>query len=174
MEWWWIRHAPVAESGIYIGHKDVAAVLPPSAPPALPMAHWICSPLRRAYETAAWLGGAATRVPDIAEQCFGEWEGKAYEKSDAIWQDPVGIAAPGGESFAEVVARVGNYIDSMMAVPIIIAVAHAGAIRAALVHGLGYSPTEALQQPIDYLSLTRLRYKDGQTEVICINQPLSL
>jgi alpha-ribazole phosphatase len=79
-----------------------------------------CSDLARARQTAEILGerlGLAPRIDArLREIDQGEWEGLAFSEivshyanvMDARSQDPVNQRAPGGESVAEVAARVGE------------------------------------------------------------------
>jgi broad specificity phosphatase PhoE len=97
----------------------------PHDPPALPvplgpLVEVVHSPLRRATETAEAIvdrGGAAPPVrpdPGLLEIGQGEWEGLHRDAITARWaevlagwrRDPTTTWAPGGESLAEVRARV--------------------------------------------------------------------
>jgi probable phosphoglycerate mutase len=70
--------------------------------------------LRAAERIAERLGGVAVRVEEAFVECdFGEWEGLTYEEVRErwsarleAWQGSAGVAPPGGESFADVAARV--------------------------------------------------------------------
>ena len=193
--WWWIRHAPSrAPAGRLNGRGDVPADLSDAGALAalaasLPArALWLASPLRRAAETADALLAAAAAPPaapilepDLMEQDFGDWEGRAYGDIDAdFWRHPAGHRPPGGESFAEVAARVagaiGRWSDEAKGGDIV-AVAHAGVVRAALARALGATPAAALRFAVEPLSLTRLERiarKGGGGEawrVVCANRP---
>lgn len=179
--WWLVRHAPAAElPGRIHGRLDVSVDLSGSAAldalaARLPAgALWAASPLRRARETAAALASRmappppAPRVePDLSEQGFGAWEGLTHDEVSArdaeaaarFWADPAGARPPGGESFADVVARVAPALDRLsagLAGRDVVAVCHAGAIRAALAAALGVPPERALAFAVDTVSLTRL------------------
>lgn len=180
VRWWWVRHAPVEAAGSVLhGRRSDPSIGPVGEPSwravalELPAgAHWITSSQRRAAETAARLlavlGG--TVVPeidaDLAEQDFGDWDGRpvhegcgALGPDDPFWEDPGGSPAPGGESFAELALRVaGRVRRSTIERPgtDIVAVAHAGTIRAALALALELSPGSALRLEIAPLSLTRI------------------
>ena len=175
--WWWVRHAPVSNpDGVIYGHSDFAAE--PSGlaemqalAACLPRdAVWITTSLRRARDTAQSLArycapAAALREDDgFREQSFGEWEGSRWDElpaaeSAAYWHDPVALRAPGGESFADVVERVAAAMDRLngeCAGGDVVVVAHAGSIRAGLVHALGCAPQAGLAFRLDPLSLTRM------------------
>ncbi|MDH3241398.1 MAG: histidine phosphatase family protein [Alphaproteobacteria bacterium] len=182
--WWWIRHAKVdnPERRLY-GQNDVKAITDDPAPyarlaPSLPGdAVWLSSHLSRTRDTAAALKphmvalGHAVPEPlahaDLAEQDFGAWQGlniqdlKAQlgEDFDILWRDPGGAEPPGGESFAQVIERVGRTItlfSRQHAGRDIIAFAHGGSIRAALAVALKLEPSAALSFQIRNLSLTRI------------------
>jgi alpha-ribazole phosphatase len=193
--WWWVRHAPtVAPAGTLNGRSDVAADLSDTAAVAglarsLPAgAVWLVSPLRRTVATAEALLGAGARAAgdpvaeaDLMEQNFGAWEGGGYDQmDDGFWDDPVSNRPPGGESFAEVTSRVGGAIgrwNESSAGRDIVAVAHAGVVRAALALALGGRAAEALRFAIDPLSLTRLDRvagggaADESWAIVCVNRP---
>lgn len=104
---------------------------------------------------------------DIAEQDFGDWQGKTYtelEQSEAeayarFWAAPGTARPPGGESFADLMMRVARAVERRSDVHPdgdIIAVGHGGSIRAAIAQALGLGPARALALQVDPLSLTRL------------------
>lgn len=175
--WWWVRHAPVnnPEGRIY-GQSDVAVDLSDDGRFArlvrrLPGdAVWLTTSLRRARETAGKLAasvapaGAVTVDDTLREQTFGDWEGARWDDipdkdSGPYWRDPAGARPPNGESFADVMARVGSTVDRLNADHAgrdIVAVAHAGSIRAAIGHALGGDAVPALAFQVTPLSLTRI------------------
>jgi alpha-ribazole phosphatase len=179
--WWWIRHAPVTSHGgrIY-GQRDVDADCGEAAPfealaGLLPAdAVWLASHLRRTHQTAAAIvaanGGAAPELvieEDLAEQHFGDWQGLTHAELAArpdgaahrFWLAPAHVAPPGGESFEQLVARVGGAVARVTARHAgrdLVAVAHGGTIRAALALALDLPPERALAFSIDNCSLTRL------------------
>ncbi|MBX6323780.1 MAG: histidine phosphatase family protein [Rhodospirillaceae bacterium] len=205
--WWWIRHAPVTGHGgrIY-GQSDVdadcgdaasfaalAALLPADAV-------WLASHLRRTHQTATAIlaagGGAAPALgiePDLAEQNFGAWQGLTHAelaaRADAaahrFWLAPAHVAPPGGESFEQVLARVGAAVTRLTrrhAGRDIVVVAHGGTIRAALALALGLDAERALAFSLDNCSLTRLDHigpadgsGPGQWRIVAVNRhPLRL
>ncbi|MGL4961639.1 MAG: histidine phosphatase family protein [Inquilinus sp.] len=177
--WWWVRHAPVVNPDkLLYGRLDLAAdtgdVAAISALAArLPRrAVWLQTPLRRTAETAAALlaalGEAAMPAvePALIEQDFGAWQGRpsrevygALPQDDPLWSHPSAHAAPGGESFDAVLRRVQPAILALSdahAGRDIVAVAHAGTIRAAAALALDLDGERALRLAVDTLSLTRL------------------
>ncbi|NBC34543.1 MAG: histidine phosphatase family protein [Alphaproteobacteria bacterium] len=182
--WWWVRHAPVinpgdrlygqmdlaADTGDGTAFATVAARLPPAA-------DWLVTPLGRTGATADAIlaadphGRLAPRgreaVPDLMEQHFGDWQGLTQQEifvrfpgvAGRFWEDPAETRPPGGESFADLMARTAAAIDRLSAAHPgrdIVAVAHGGTIRAALALALTLEPAAALRVVVDTLSLTRL------------------
>ena len=191
VRWWLVRHAPVINPGgaIY-GRLDLdcdvtdlarvgatAARLPQSA-------LWLVSPLRRTHQTARAIGGqpeALIQEPDLIEQDFGDWQGMSHDQIAAerpdenrrFWLAPADLAPPGGESFADLCARVGPMLErrsDARGKGDIVAVCHSGIIRAAVAHALDLSPAIALRIKVDTLSLTSIeRYPDGAWAVGSVN-----
>lgn len=182
--WWWIRHDKVdnPERRLY-GQSDIKAITGDPGPyarlaPRLPEdAVWICSHLSRTRDTAEALRphlealGHSPPEPlvhrDLAEQDFGEWQGLNLSELrthlgdgfDVLWRDPGNAEPPGGESFAQVIARVGRAVEHFSrehAGRDIVAFAHGGSIRAALAVALKLEPAAALSFQIRNLSLTRI------------------
>ncbi|TAN56317.1 MAG: histidine phosphatase family protein, partial [Magnetospirillum sp.] len=66
---------------------------------------------------------------------------------------------PGGESFAAMIGRVAGALENLTAAQAgrdILAIVHAGTVRAALATALDISPAQALRFSVHPLSLTRL------------------
>ena len=198
--WWWVRHAPVqGHGGRIYGQNDhsadtsnraafqaVARRLPKNAV-------WVRSHLSRTLQTAQALideGIAAPELlvePGIAEQHLGVWEGMTQAELTAAkdgafhryWLAPADHGPEGGESFEDVVIRVGEVMERMttaFAGRDIVAVAHGGSIRAALGYVLGLHPEAALSMGVDHISMTRLEWVDGPGEghdwhVLFVNLP---
>lgn len=205
--WWWVRHAPVVDAHLkrLSGQSDVAADLSDGAAfSALaaklpPGAVWLTTHLRRTAQTAEalWAAGAERAEPLIepafAEQAFGDWTNRTWDEvgddpaARPFWDDPAGVAPPGGESgqasesFAAVCARVAPALEALThehAGRDIICVAHAGSIRAAVALALGLSPAQALGLDVKNLGLTRLDHlaaglqtkRGGNWRVVGLNQ----
>lgn len=190
---WLVRHAPTpCPHGRIHGQLDVACDvsdeedlqqlalrLPPN--PVL-----VESGLIRCRQTAGALEAAGLVLPppliepDLAEQNFGRWQGKSWleleaAKDDdlpAFWEDPAEAVPPGGESFAQVCARVAAVFESLaQAHPgrDVVVIAHAGTIRAALVMALGLKPAQALRFSVQPLSLSRIEGTVDGWRVDCVN-----
>ena len=139
------------------------------------------SPAVCARETASALGlGAAASGPGasadegLADMDYGLWHGRrladlAVEAPDdlAAWTHDPDAAAHGGESFSQLVKRVGQWLDTLNGalsegvIPgntqNVVAVTHASVIRAAIVHALGASPAVFPRIEIAPLSTVELR-----------------
>ena len=120
-----MRHpAPLIEPGICYGRLDL--LLRPDADidgmaraPLLVGSKRIwTSPSRRcstvAERIAETLSVPLTADPRLKELDFGEWEGKRWDDIpradlDCWAADPLGFRAPGGESGAELIARVAEF-----------------------------------------------------------------
>ena len=198
--WWWIRHAPVKDhAGLIYGQQDVPADYTETSTAiaalagALPEAPvLIASDLRRAADTAAAIAAAGVdwekseSEAAFREQHFGEWQGLSTsafaELRDDLphsgWLAPAFERPPGGESFADVIARVVPAVIHRTAENVgqdIVAVAHAGSIRAAIAYALGMGAEAALALSLDNLSLTRLDHIEtnddaGVWRIVCINR----
>ncbi|MFA7429593.1 MAG: histidine phosphatase family protein [Rhodospirillaceae bacterium] len=185
---WWLRHGPISITpGTLKGQTDVACDLPVEAVAAtralLPSgAVVVASPLRRAMDTARALGLDPVHTdPALMEQDFGTWTGRTWDdlESEAaalgFWEAPATTRAPGGESFADQVARVGEAITRLSTAHAgrdVIVPCHAGVIRAALAVALGVAadPAPALGFVIAPLSLTRIDvFPGGGARIVCVS-----
>lgn len=76
------------------------------------------SPLARAQETARLIGVEPTVLEDLAEIDRGHWEGHPMDEIRRRWgklvkqwyDDPAGLAMPGGEEFDHLWERAGNVL----------------------------------------------------------------
>ena len=123
---------------------------------------YVSSPLIRARETmelmraTLGLSRAGYEVEArLAEIAFGEWEGLTYE--DVIRRDgdvvekrehnKWGFRPPGGESYAQVTRRVGQWYDELARDAVV--AAHGGTARALLAHLQIAAPEEATHRSVD-------------------------
>ena len=178
-EIFFVRHAPVVKKSGHVPPADppiqdldyrleqVAAMLPQGA-------DWHVSPLLRAHQTAALLTPllapkSMTESANLAEMDLGTWaERPVAEVWEEIERGPLHnwsfvtaeLEPPGGDSFATLMKRVGNWMDeaaeSFTAEPQIV-VAHSGVIRAALAHALQASPDHAVGVPVPHFGILHLR-----------------
>ncbi|EIF32900.1 fructose-2,6-bisphosphatase [Burkholderia sp. Ch1-1] len=130
------------------------------------------SPAVCARATAAALGLAASVDVGLADMNYGKWHGRrladlAVEAPQdlAAWARDPDAAPHGGESFSNLVKRVGEWLDALhrAADPAskhtrnVIAVTHAPVLRAAIVSALGASPVVFSRIEIAPLSTIELR-----------------
>lgn len=184
-KWWWIRHAPVVDAHPQVrisGQLDVDADITKTesvnslkwlAKNLPSRGKWLTSNLVRTKQTANAIINAGADGKNIEsdgrlnEQNFGQWAGMTWdelgiEKGSAaqkFWDAPATTSPPGGESFANLMARVAPAIDEITAKYAgsdIICVAHAGTIRAAIAHALGLGPEKSLSINVSNLSLSRI------------------
>ncbi|WLE61165.1 histidine phosphatase family protein [Burkholderia plantarii] len=166
-----IAHAATAELRAGTFPADEALDARGLADATRAAAHWrwppnavvLASPALRARQTAEALGLHATAIePALADLDAGRWRGQrivaiaqdAPEQLETWINDPA--AAPhGGESFVDVLQRVGAWLDALPPDGAgTVAVTHAAVLRAALAHALGTAPEAMLR--IDIAPLTRI------------------
>ncbi|MEM5311635.1 histidine phosphatase family protein [Paraburkholderia sp. JHI869] len=121
--------------------------------------------IARASAYAAGFAGA-TQSDALADTAFGEWQGKrlaqlAREAPEALaaWTRDPAFRPPGdGESFDDVRARVGAWLDALPDTGHdVIAFTHASVMRAAILHALAAPSSSFRSIEIAPLSVTALR-----------------
>jgi broad specificity phosphatase PhoE len=130
----------------------------------------LSSPARAAVQTARAGGREPAVEPALADCAYGRWEGRSLAdvidaEPDAVqwWLTDPSAAPHGGESFADVVARVGAWLDARAGEHRrIVGFTHATVVRAALVHALGVPIAAHRQIDVAPLSFTRLRTRSGR------------
>lgn len=191
--WWLVRHGPVpCPHGRIHGQLDVAcdvsddddfrqlAQRVPSHAVLVESGLMRCRQTSGALEAAGMVLPPPLIEPDLIEQSFGRWQGRSWADLETakepeladFWRDPAHTAPPGGESFANVCQRVKAAMERLShahAGRDIVAVIHAGSIRAALALALGLDPAQALRFAIQPLSLTRLDATADGWRVECVN-----
>lgn len=178
-----IRHAPVVADGRLAGRRDVAADFSAASLAGLTAeiagAALVASPAQRCLQTAATLcpGQPPETDPRLWEQDFGAWEGLPF--ADLPDLGPLTGAAlaahrpPGGESFADLCARVGPALEALaLRGGRVAVVAHAGVVRAALARAMG-DVAGALAFQVAPLSLTRIIAAPGGWSIACVNRVLA-
>lgn len=120
-------------------------ILAPPAPLSERVDAAVCGPSRACLETAAGLGLAAAVEPGLADCDYGSWRGLALESLPVEevqrWLSDPSAQPPGGESVVDFVARVGGWLDSVVASGSrIVAVVAPGVVRAGVVHGVLGAP----------------------------------
>lgn len=191
--WWWLRHAPVPDpEGRIIGRLDLPcdisdtssftalARLLPRQPVLVDSGMMRCAQTIGALEGAGMVLVPSITEPDFAEQDFGHWQGHTWNELHAgndpdlppFRDNPAEAVPPGGESFAALMVRVAatiTKVQSDYAGRDIIAVAHAGTIRAALGLALSLPPANALSFVVDPLSLTRIDAVGDGWRIVGVN-----
>jgi alpha-ribazole phosphatase len=179
---WLIRHALVAGPAGVIHGLDAPADTSDTAALAalrakLPeRAACFASPSVRTLATAAALGLRPMAEPKFLEQDFGAWTGHRHNDLARdlgavyreFWDAPASARPPGGESFAEQIARVRDGFAELPAGDVILVV-HSGTVRAGLAIALDLAPEVALRFTIDPLSLTRIDRIAGGWRVVGVN-----
>ncbi|ETX13691.1 BluF protein [Roseivivax halodurans JCM 10272] len=181
-----IRHAQADHGDRLCGRTDVPAILPPAQELAglsgwLSDCEMVASPAARCVATAHALRANGDIATDarLWEQDFGDFDGVPFEGLPALGEmSREAIAAhpwPGGESFADMAARVSpalkRFIEAAARPPLAI-VAHAGTVRAGLGLALG-APAHGLAFDIPPLSVTRLRCTAGGIAILGVALPPS-
>jgi broad specificity phosphatase PhoE len=197
---WLIRHALVAPEALTFlyGTQDVAVCAVTMAADThryaalaarLPrQARLVVTPLSRTQLTAEaiFAAGYPEREWEVdaafIEQDFGDWQGQPMQQLNdrpalnrhPFWPIAAAETPPGGESFAEMMARVGAGMERLAADgdEDVVVISHGGAIRAAVAHALGLSPHQALSMSIENISLTRLEHNGADWRLISLNEQL--
>jgi broad specificity phosphatase PhoE len=196
---WLIRHAlvdPEARQFLY-GTEDVGicedtmtqqteayAALGRRLPqPAV----WLVTPLSRTLRTAQAIFGAGYPEaplivePGLIEQSFGTLQGtpgahlteKLRLPPHDFWPTSPVERPEGGESFADVILRVGSVIERLArahAGQDIVAVCHGGVIRAAIAHVLDLGGEQALRLTVGNISLSRIERRGTSWRVVSANE----
>jgi alpha-ribazole phosphatase len=150
-------------------------------------AAWKVTPLSRTRRTAEAIFAAGYPraepevEPDLIEQSLGEWQGLPHAElparlalpKHAFWPLAGHERPPGGETMADVIARVGASLERLAdqhADEDVVVVSHGGAIRAAVAHCLRIGPDNSLHLVVQNLSLTRLEKSPDGWRVVCVNE----
>ena len=198
---WMIRHAIVEESAraVLYGVMDVALCpetlvaqrsMYSALAHALPRAaDWVVTPLSRTQKTAEAIFAAGypradwVVEPGLIEQNLGDYQGLPHADlpgrltlpAHPFWPLAGEERPPNGESFAEVIDRVGDAMERLAAAHAgrdVVAVCHGGSIRAAVAHALDIGAEHALHLSVQNISLTRLERLERGWRVVCVNTVL--
>jgi probable phosphoglycerate mutase len=144
----------------------------------------VASPLRRTRETAeivaAGLGLPVAYDDDLAELDFGDLEGLTFDEARARhplaarrFLDDVTVAAPGGESIADVSARVARARQRILAQHAgrtVLVVSHVTPIKLLLAAGLGTGDEVVHRVFLEAASLCSVAWSsDGRASVRLMN-----
>ncbi len=149
-----------------------------------PISAVICSPLRRARQSAELVAAAAgvdaVVDDDLAETDFGDFEGLTYAEAAqrrphelAEWQSAPDRPPPHGESFAAVTARVDAARERIVAAhrgTTVAVVTHVTPIKVLLRLALGAPPSALFAMFLDTSSISIVDYyADGPGVVRLVN-----
>ncbi|MEU6390829.1 histidine phosphatase family protein [Streptomyces sp. NPDC046939] len=132
------------------------------------------SPSARCAETAVALGlTEATTSADLAGVDSGTWRGRTLDEVGAADPEALGrwltepeVAAPGGESVAQVCARVGRWLDGVEpGAGRLVAVVEPDVVRAATVHATGAPPAAFWRFDVLPLTVTEFTGRLGRWNV---------
>lgn len=141
-----------------------------------PWTRIVSSPLLRcrafAEELAAAMGLPMELDERLKEVGFGAWEGRTRDEIHAedptllarFRRDPVGLRPAGAEPLADFVMRVGAACEDLVARHAgehILAVAHAGVMRAVFAHALGVPLDVLYHIQVGNAEFSRYRHEDG-------------
>ena len=137
------------------------------------------SDLRRCHDTAAAIL-ADRAVPlaarsDLRETHYGQWQGLTYAEVRQRYpyilqmrvQDPIGYAAPGGETVGQMTARVCAAIEEIAAKHdggSVLVVTHGGPLRAVVCDLLAVEPRRGWRIMVENCSVTVIEITAGQPD----------
>lgn len=177
MEVYLVRHTEtLAAKGICYGQSDVGIVEPSKRQiseivnllPSVPVVIF-SSPLLRCVTLAKLLSTYIVTCSDIkfdnrlVELNFGKWELMAWDDISMVelqpWMDDfVNVTVPDGESFTDLLLRVGQFVKSLSEInggyPILI-ITHAGVIRSFYAHLKEYHLSSVFEIDVPYGSVHR-------------------
>jgi broad specificity phosphatase PhoE len=140
----------------------------------------LTAPELRTRQTAEALELGATAMGDLRDCDFGRWRGRSLEALHeeeisglSQWLGDVNAAPHGGESFRDLMIRVGIWLDAQREAGPVVAVTHASVVRATVVCALQVSPDEAfLRIEVAPLTATDIRFSGGHWRVRSVGVPL--
>jgi alpha-ribazole phosphatase len=145
------------------------------------------SPRRRCTEAAAIVAAGrdfpVQTMESLRELDFGEFEGRSYDEIAALYpalyhqwmEHPTEVRFPGGESFADMRARViaaAGDLRLRHAGETVIFVTHGGVIRILLAEALGMAPATIFRIAQSHGAINRIRYFGDVPSVELVNAEL--
>ena len=127
--------------------------------------HVCCGPEKRTQQTAEALGLEPYVAVELADVGYGTWSGKEIGDIHAIdpeglanWLTDVNAAPHGGETFANLIVRVQQWMEGRTGAGHTVAVTHPAVIRAAILCAI-CAPHESFWRiEIGPLTITDLRF----------------
>lgn len=148
----------------------------------LGVTHIFSSPVVRAQQTADILAERLqkpiTLVPDLREVGYGDWEGKTFGEmrgdpvAHQVFNDPIQVTFPNGESLLEVQQRGVRVIEEVRDIHpqgIVAVVSHGDVIRTALAHYLGMPFNEYRRINLDNGAISVLELFSDWVRVKALN-----
>jgi broad specificity phosphatase PhoE len=136
-------------------------------------------PERRCAETADALGLESTPLASLRAWDLGSWVGRAITEvahaepdSFGAWRKDPRAAPHGGETLADLLDRVGAWLEEPSADRHVFAVADASVVRASVIHALGADWRAFWHLDIPPLSRTVLTHGSGTWRVRCVGASL--
>ena len=149
----------------------------------------VCSPLKRAMQTAAIVaaphGLTPTPIADMTECDVGDWDGLDWgtirerepEAYRSYMADPATFAYPGGESFGQVHARASAALERVLKDNVgksVLAVSHHVVNRTILAGLLGLPIKQARQVVLDNCGISIVSREGDTTTVLTLNAAFHL
>jgi broad specificity phosphatase PhoE len=135
------------------------------------------SPALRAVETAAALQIEATVDPTLRDIDYGTWSGRTLEEVStadpaavALWLTDSAAAPHGGESLADLFARIKPWLDSVCAREgRVVAITHPPVARAAIIYALNAPLLSFWRIDVGPLTRVRLRGSSGRWTLLSLS-----
>ena len=128
----------------------------------------------------AELAGLSPRVDlSLAAPDYGSWTGRTVDDVEqsalTAWLADPTSAPHGGESLADVLARIGAWLDGLPPRRSVLAIADAAVIRSALVHAVAGRPESVWRFDVTPLSMAVLVGEPGRWNLrtLGLNDPVS-
>lgn len=188
MQLYLIRHTtPAVAPGVCYGQSDVdvaevfldeVQAIRAKIAAISPVASY-SSPLSRCSRLASSLKlGETQHDARLMELYFGDWEMQAWDNIPREHLDRwsgayTHLAPPGGETFTELHGRASEFLREQTTRyrgQDVVAVTHAGVIRALLADVLNLPLTEVFRFHLDYGSVTRLDCGERVRSVVYVNR----
>lgn len=178
-----VRHPPVAvDSGICYGQLDVPIKGSPEpwvARIQTQIPHWQDMPLWSSdlsrCKAVAEILGNPMEDPRLRELNFGQWEGQAWidlprEQTEWWSQDIEQRKPPAGESFSELKRRAQSFLDDFQTdTHPILAITHAGFIRAVLAQVMDMNADQVFRFGLDYGSISIFNFDKNGWQLVSWN-----
>ena len=138
-----------------------------------------CGPEQRTRQTAEALGLQADRAIEMGDINFGSWGGKEIEEIQAgdpqglsMWLTDMEASPHGGESFVQLIGRVGSWMGRQTVAGHTVAVTHPAVIRAAILYCLQAPNSSFWRVDTAPLSVTDLRFNGKLWTLRSVGCPL--